>query len=88
MQESDWVRPWGHWQRKCVAIVQMMQSVDACTEKLKPHNSQYHHTMIIVNHMFNSNVVEKMISIYKWMANEVLIGRITPRQDTKTKISS
>ena len=76
MQESDWVRPWGHWQRKCVVIIQMMQSVAACTGNLKSCNNQYHHTMIIVE-SHNSNVVEKMISIYKRMASEALLGRIT-----------
>ena len=77
MQESDWVWPWGHWQRKCVVIVQMMQSVAACTGYLKSCNNLYHHTMIIVESHVNSNDVEKMISIYKRMANEALLGRIT-----------
>ena len=36
MQESDWVQPCRHCRRKSVPFVQMMQSVDACTGKLKP----------------------------------------------------
>ena len=35
--------------------------------------------------MFHSNVVEKMISIYKRMANEALLRRITHGKTEKTK---
>ena len=35
--------------------------------------------------MFNSNVVEKMISIYKRMANEALLGKITHGKAQKPK---
>ena len=31
----------GHWRRKSVVIVQMMQSVAACTGKLKSYNNDY-----------------------------------------------
>ena len=68
MQENDWVRPWGHWRRKSVVIVQLMQSVAACTGKLKSYNNDYRG---------NPNVVEKVISFYERMANEALLRRIT-----------
>ena len=80
MHESDRVLPWRHWQRKGVVIVQMMQSVAACTGKLKSYNNDYRGITCK-----NPNVVEKMISIYEWMANEALLRRITHGKTQKPK---
>ena len=65
MQESDWVRPWGHWQRKCVVIIQMMQ------QPIPSYNDYRGITCLILM------LLKKMISIYKRMASEALFGRIT-----------
>ena len=66
-----------YWRRKSVVIVQMMQSVDACTGKLESYNSHTSHNDYSGVTCLNHNVVEKMILIYELMVNEALLRRIT-----------
>ena len=69
-----------HWRRKSVVIVQMMQSVAACTGELMSYNNDYRGITC-----WNPNVVETMISIYERMANEALLRKITHGKTQKTK---
>ena len=57
----------------------MMQSVAACTGKLKSYNNDYRRVTCL-----NFNVVETMISIYQRMANEAILRRITHGKTQKT----
>ena len=82
MQESDWVQPWGHWQRKCVvdAISYCMYRKSEVLQQPIPSHNDYRGITCQ-----NPNVVEKMISIYKQMANESLLGRKTHGKTQKPK---
>ena len=73
MPESDWVRPCRHWRKKSAAFVQMMQSVDACTRKLKLTTVNITTQCEIT--CLNPNVVKKLILIYERIETKLCLEK-------------
>ena len=79
------VRPWGHCKESASLLSRWCNQLLHVQEIWSPATTNTITQWLSWNHMFNSNVVEIMISIYKRVANKALLGRITHGKTQKPK---